>query len=344
MKIHKKLLALFISILLLMQLAPLSAFAVVDTDSQVSLTIYYHDNGQALTGAEFDIYTVALYDKNGKLALTEQFSGYSVDINPTDGEFKALASTLEGYTLRDNITPTDSGTVASNGALTFPNNSVTLKAGLYLVLGHRHRQNGTVYEAVPFAVMLPYTSDGGVLCYTLEVVAKYESRNNMLGNNNIRPVSRKVLKAWRDNGNQQRRPDKITVQLLRDGKLYQTVELSQENNWQYEWTELNGQSSWNITELTPEGYQVSITREGSTFVVTNTLQPQAESGSDSSSDSSGNSDVSGGNQENQGQEKPATDSRLPQTGVLWWPVPLLCVGGLLFIILGILTKKKEHND
>lgn len=36
--------------------------------------------------------------------------------------------------------------------------------------------------------------------------------------------------------------------------------------------------------------------------------------------------------------------RLPQTGVLWWPVPVLLAAGLLMIVLGILRRRGECNE
>lgn len=35
------------------------------------------------------------------------------------------------------------------------------------------------------------------------------------------------------------------------------------------------------------------------------------------------------------------DAGLPQTGQLWWPVPVLGIGGVVFIIAGVLIKKKN---
>ena len=33
------------------------------------------------------------------------------------------------------------------------------------------------------------------------------------------------------------------------------------------------------------------------------------------------------------------DPRLPQTGMLWWPVPVLAAAGLLLIVMGCIRRR-----
>lgn len=61
----------------------------------------------------------------------------------------------------------------------------------------------------------------------------------------------------------------------------------------------------------PEDYVVTITQHKTTFIIKNTLDEI--------------------------EKLP----ELEDTGVLWWPVPILLVGGLFFILIGILNKKNE---
>ena len=50
----------------------------------------------------------------------------------------------------------------------------------------------------------------------------------------------KVLKIWDDADDQDGyRPDDVTVNLLADGKIIDTVTLSEENEWSYSWTKLD---------------------------------------------------------------------------------------------------------
>ncbi|MFR9098501.1 MAG: Cna B-type domain-containing protein [Anaerostipes hadrus] len=80
--------------------------------------------------------------------------------------------------------------------------------------------------------------------YNVTTKAKYE----------IKPVSDttvdyKVAKVWQDSNNKyQKRPENITVQLLRDGEVYQEVQLSEDNNWQYAWNDLSSKYQWEAIE------------------------------------------------------------------------------------------------
>lgn len=38
------------------------------------------------------------------------------------------------------------------------------------------------------------------------------------------------------------------------------------------------------------------------------------------------------------------EKRLPQTGLLWWPVPVLVSAGLILILVGLLRQKRDHNE
>ena len=88
-----------------------------------------------------------------------------------------------------------------------------------------------------------------------------------------------VNKVWNcDTGNI---PDSITVNLLRNGAVYQTATLSAANNWTYTWTGLsvkNGSTVYNyeVQEVVPDGFTASYTytsTSGSTEVtITNTIQ------------------------------------------------------------------------
>ena len=65
------------------------------------------------------------------------------------------------------------------------------------------------------------------------------------------------------------------VQLLRDGKVYDTVTLNEGNNWRHTWTGLDDDYTWRVVEYkTPEGYTVTVERQGITFVMTNTWREE----------------------------------------------------------------------
>ncbi len=84
-------------------------------------------------------------------------------------------------------------------------------------------------------------------------------------------ISRTVEKVWNDNNNPNR-PSSITVNLLRDGKVFKTVTLSEADGWSYNWSALADGSDWTVEEVNvAEGYKVGISESGNTFTITNTL-------------------------------------------------------------------------
>lgn len=261
-QIPKLLLAVLIAALLLSG----SAVAAGSMDRDCSLTISYCDDGIPVSGAGFSLYLAATVDASGSLRATQAFSRFPVRFQGEDDGWKALASTLEGYVLRDKLDPAGSGATDGQGQLSFPSGGQKLTPGLYLVLGSRREQNGRVYDPQPFLVMLPtLDKETGERIYRVRVSPKYEVRPDVPG-----VVSRKALKVWRDEGQEANRPKDITVQLLRDGRVYDTATLNADNSWRYVWEELDGAFRWTLVEEAPEGYTVEITREGATFLVVNT--------------------------------------------------------------------------
>ena len=113
-----------------------------------------------------------------------------------------------------------------------------------------------------------------------------------------------VQKVWVDDGNEEKRPDSITVQLLCDGDVYDTVVLSEENGWRHHWTDLEQGHAWTVRETEiPTGYYAEVNENGAYYYIVNTYKP------------------------------------LPQTGQLWWPIPLLICLGAAFIVMGIFKGK-----
>lgn len=77
-----------------------------------------------------------------------------------------------------------------------------------------------------------------------------------------------VRKVWVDDGED--RPDSVTVQLLRDGKVRDEVELSQSNHWAYTWDRLDDDYNWSVVEAdVPDGYEATYTTSGNTTTITN---------------------------------------------------------------------------
>lgn len=323
--IRKLTTVLLVFVLLLALSAQALAAVAIDPSRPVSLTISYLQNENPISGAPFSLYRVADVNAYTEFTLTGDFTDYPVRVDGLDStEWKALAQTLTGYVQRDRLTPLDSGKTGPDGTLTFPTDTQILLPGLYLVVGQRFTNGGYIYRTEPFLVCLP-NLDTTTDTWQYDVAASPKFTRTSV------PVlppeetdKRKVVKVWSDTGYESERPTEIVIELLKDGTVYETVRLSTKNNWRYNWDKLpkydksGNLIDWNVVEQTPDGYTVSVSQESGTFVVTNTNTKQPE--------------------------KPSYDPTLPNTGALWWPVPVLLAAGLLFIVSGVYSGRKRRHE
>lgn len=142
----------------------------------------------------------------------------------------------------------------------------------------------------------------------LSVDLKYETSNK---------ASRiHVLKVWKKD-NKKSRPKSIEVCLLRsDGIVVDKVVLNSDNQWSTTWDNLSTLYTYRVMETSvPSGYKESCTREKDTIVLTNT-----------------------GSDKYRVEKK---DDKLPNSGQLWWPVPVLLFVGLVLFGLGRHLKNEE---
>lgn len=142
----------------------------------------------------------------------------------------------------------------------------------------------------------------------LNVDLKYETSD--------KPSRIHVLKVWKRDSKKSR-PKSIEVCLLRsDGIVVDRVVLNSDNQWSYTWNHLSTLYTYRVMETSvPSGYKESCTREKDTIVLTNT-----------------------GNYTDKVEKK---DEELPNSGQLWWPVPVLLFVGLVLFGLGRHLKNEE---
>lgn len=142
----------------------------------------------------------------------------------------------------------------------------------------------------------------------LSVDLKYET--------SVKPSRIHVLKVWKRD-NKKSRPKSIEVCLLRsDGIVVDKVILNSDNQWSTTWENLSTSYTYRVMETSvPSGYKESCTREKDTIILTNT-----------------------GNFTDKVEKK---DEVLPNSGQLWWPVPVLLFVGLVLFGLGRHLKNEE---
>lgn len=434
-----RVLALLIGLLLIAAILPTAAFAegLIETDRPVTLTISYKDSGKSVPNAAFSLYKVADVDAYVRQSLTPEFqryrnvvSGLSDMDDLTQAQWSALASTLKGYVQRDGLRPAREGRTDSEGLLSFDD----LEVGLYLVTGRPVTTDDfCTYSASPFLIFLPdRDSANNVWDYDLTVSPKYTKEED-----DDKYVTRKVLKIWDDEGYESVRPKEVTVQLLKDGKVYDTETLNENNNWRYAWDELPADHDWEVVEKELEGYSVTVTRDGITFTATNkfvapitgtnlpiqkritgdkpkedakftfvfTAKDPANPMPEGSSGTVKEIEIVGAGSKEIGEiefEKPGTyvytvkeknggvkgytydttvytltykvtekdgelicrisivdekgneaetveftnpyyPPKIPQTGVLWWPVPILLCAGFVFVMIGVTTRRRNNG-
>ncbi len=291
----------------------LTAVLPVSAAETGSLTVLFRHEDQPVERAPFQIYKVAEQDGSG-YALIDRFLAYSVQIpdDPDSEEWKTIAFTLSAYAARDQIPPLASGETDETGQLCFDG----LSDGLYLVTGSPAQLGELLIFPQPMLVTVPYMAGDGTKDYEVVAEPKYEIRSTA-----ETTVTRRALKIWKDKGSEQKRPRQITVQLLCNGVIYDEKTLNEGNQWSYTWEGLDASKNWQLTEKeVPEEYTVGISREDVTFTVTNT-------------NTNGNPPP---------PKKPGSPT-LPQTGQLWWPVPVLAGIGAVMLFLGIflLLRKKD---
>lgn len=294
--------------------------------ANLSISIRFAEEGKGIPNAEFHLYSVAGITE-GCYVLAGDFRDYPVRITPETGsDWNDLARTLEGYIKRDGLKPHRSGKTDGEGMLCFD----TLNPGLYLVLGGTYEYDGCTYQTESFLVGLP---DGESSC---EVTVKYTVDKNETPDKPGKPetVVRRVLKVWKDHGHTAARPESIVVDLLRDGEVYDAVTLSEESGWRHTWNDLPADSQWLVVERENAGYLVEVSQKGITFVVTNTFDDPGDPGDPDDPGDPGDPD-------DPGNPSDPDEPGLPQTGVLWWPVPVLAVLGALLYLTGAVVERRR---
>lgn len=337
---NKRAVCLLLALLIAAALLPAraSAAGLIEPGRAATLTVRFFHGGAPVAGAPFALYRVADVSAYGEFTLTGDFKNDPVRLDNLDSSgWRALATTLAAIVQRDGRRPFDSGKTGQNGLLKFPNQQKSLPTGLYLLLGETFESGKYTYTVQPSLICLPCADDAS---NTWNYDAVLEPKHDRTPTPDTPPddtIDRKVLKVW-DDGDSAARPQEITVQLLKNGVVYDTVRLNAKNNWRYTWKNLpkydaNGRLiTWSVTEKTVSGYTVSIRLEGVTFVITNTKKPDEPT-------TPGKPDTPS-NPSNPSQ--PSTPT-LPQTGTVWWPAALLALCGIALIAAGLRCGRRKRH-
>lgn len=299
----KRIVPFLLSLLLLLAL-PLNAgaedFDLGKTGSiRVQLRdVYFPDKSIGGTLTLHKVGEAQEVNSNLVFSLTGSFSGSGVSLS--DLNASGLAQKLVDYAKKNNVQG-HSAQANKNGYVTFSG----LSAGLYLVM-QSEAVDGYL-PAVPFLVSLPmYSGESDSWIYSIDAAPKVQRPSR-------EPVSVTVVKKWLDNN--KNRPDSLTVNLLQEGEIVDTVVITAEDDWKYTWNNLNAYYSWTVKEVVPEGYKAEYSVYKDTTTITNKASWYV----------------------------PPADV-LIQTGQLNWPVPILVSAGLLLILVGCILLRRGKED
>lgn len=350
----RKLKLFLIMLCLAVAVLPNPVKAAIQTESEdPELTIYSQADQEKLVGIEFEVYQIAQRSSAGEFLATDRFAVFQEALNDISDP-RQLALKLEYFLISRNLQPDGTCTSDQNGIAKFPQSGKTLEQGLYLVIGKRHVQNGYIYEMDPMLVNFPhYDENSREWVNQYQIKPKFEW-TQMPENCKI---IRKVLKIWQDKGYEEQRPTRIKVMLLKDRKIYDTVILSKDNNWSYTWKDLDADAEWMIVEEDMAKYETIVTLKGITFVLTNVYigppeippynPPDWPTDGPPDKPSDGPPDWPADGPPDKPTDKPGKPSsppKLPQTGQLWWPVPVLLLSGLIAVAAGIARRREDYYE
>ena len=370
----QKILSLFLAVWMIAAMASVafadSTDSVVDFDKKGSITLTIRSQGNATTvvrGGEYGIYKVgdvSSENYNLKYILTEAFKGSNISLD--DLRADGLAVHLSAYAQDNKIEPDTKASPDRNGEVKFEN----LELGLYLVV-QTVKADG-YYEISPFLVSIPMTNaEGTGWIYDIDASPKAEAEPDEPDIPSFWYFT--VQKKWYD-GLDKDDHDSVKIGLVRNGRLVDTVYLSDSNDWCYTWSNLQRGYGYDVVELeVPEGYTVSYSYEYSNkIIVKNTIDKVEIPGESETEEPEKPDEITPiiGDETDKPEpdetkpdetepqipdfpetepdetEKPVeeTDPGLIQTGQLNWPVPVLAGCGLVLFMLGwILTFMKRKN-
>lgn len=305
-----------------------------DADAETStLSLYCLREDEIVDGMHWQIFRVG-HREADDYVFEGDFSEYrptlgdeSLPLSEWDADMVAAAAeTMRVYALVDRIANIGDGYTDEQGCLKFSG----LEDGLYLVVGDRLTKGIKTY--VPGAIFFEVDNEAE---NELDAFPKiiYLTMSDA-------EVDYSVAKIWKNRDDQP--PDTevyITCEIYCDGELQDTVRLDKTNNWTYTWSDKNGRE-WLVKEKEiPENYTVSYWHERYRYYIVNTLTEPSEEETTAAESTTTSTAVTSTTASVTSQTEPG----LPQTGQLWWPVPILSGSGLLLLAVGARLRRKEER-
>ena len=275
----------------------------VDVECQLNVNYNYGDIPVA--DADFYVYKVGDIYMDGETQLTGEFAELDIDFSDA-AQLKMAGITMYNFASEKGIQPDHIITTNSEGKVSL----LSLDAGIYLIAGQPLIEGDDGYFTDPQVIFFPLNPGLDDEYWNSNITIQPKATMRCI----LDPLVYKTKKIWADDGAEKYRPDEITVRLYQNGIEYDKVVLSKDNNWSYTWKDLDPKSEWTLKEDVVLDYSADISLENDTFIVTNTFE---------------------------GEIAPS-DENIHQTGLLWWPVPLMAFVGMALVILGMFVTRKEQ--
>lgn len=357
----------------------------INIDADCTLRLICKHDDAALEGISFKLYRVANVSASGVFTLSGDFRDYSVAINGlSDAEWKAAANTLAVYIRPDGITAIKTAVSDSNGRIDFGILSTGLYLLVCdgAQIGGSNYTAAPFLVSLPYSQGGAWAYDVQALPKIEEETQTGEDVDvgvikvwNDSENRQARPESVEVVLL--EDG-----AEYATVTLSADNAWRHTWHgLSGDSDWTvleksvpsgYNVTYTSGANALIITNTlktidvegptgSTGGSNETTTKNGSATTTTGSgitpgpgttvpgvsltkTETTASNGGNNNGGNNGGNNNGGNN--NGGNNGGGTDGKLPQTGVLWWPVPLMSAFGLLLFGLGWMRRygSREKDD
>lgn len=297
---------------------PLQYAQKAEAAENKTITLVCRQDDTILSGMEWTLYRIG--KRNGsEVIFIPELSAYSMDLGDLSADaVDTAAKTIASYVAEAGLAPLSNGSTNTSGELAFGG----LNNGLYLAVGKTLQVGNTTY--FPSELLLEINDADAGIDYDAYPKFYYSDLSNQATKYTVR-------KVWADNDDQyQKRPPEITVDLFKDGALYQSVTLDAEDEWEYSWSALNDGAVWTVAEREiPADYSVMIDSNSTQFVIRNSCQAPPETTAPPQTTAS---------------PQTTPPPQLVQTGQLWWPVLPLSLGGVILIGAGISMRAGKKKD
>lgn len=304
-------------------MCPRDAFArgFINTNNKATLNIYHSYGDKPLSDVKFSIYHIADITEQVQFNVKDTFKQYPINFDAIydSTEWYILADTLANYIKIDSIPATNTITTNSEGKATLSD----LKVGLYLGVAEEVSINNKTIQTKPFLVSLPNIDErNDIWTYNITVNTKTDEDIN-------ENINLFVEKIWENKEADIAAPSSIIVGLYCNGKQYDTVVLSEENDWKHSWINLNKDLEWTIKEIeVPPNYTVSYEVYRSNITITNTYENEKTDTEDEEDEENTEND----------------ESKLPTTGQLIGSSITVALAVILIILGFILIKDRKKDN